>query len=388
VENHEAYVALNLLPGIGPVRVTQLLTVFGEPLRILAASGRELARVPGIGEQLAEVISGWERHCHLEEELALARKAGVQIITRAADAYPPLLREIHDPPLCLYLRGEVAALSRLDSSVAIVGSRHTTSYGVKIADNLATAAAVAGWVVVSGLARGIDTVAHEAVVRSHGCTIAVLGSGLGNVYPQENLALAHRICEAGGALVSEFPMMFPPDKRSFPMRNRVISGMTRGTVVVEAGSQSGSLITASQALDQGRQVFAVPGRVDSAQSRGCHALIKDGAKLVESFGDILEEFSCLPGLLVPPAEGRAENTAAAGHDGAGQSATADLHLTDLERKLLGLVGAGEVSIDALIAGLGEAPAKVLGALVSLEIRHLVRQLPGRRVSLRHKSAEG
>jgi DNA processing protein len=258
----------------------------------------------------------------------------------------------------------------------MVGSRHTTPYGVKMAEHLAMGAAYAGWPVVSGLARGIDTVVHEAVLRANGCTVAILGSGLGQIYPQENVALARRMAEQGGALVSEFPMEFHPDKRTFPMRNRIISGMTLGTLVVEAGATSGSLITATQAADQGRQVFAVPGRVDSPQSRGCHALIKDGAKLVETFDDIAEEFARLPGMLpTPPAAA----PSSAGTQAAASSSTTGLELSPLETTLLSLLGTADMAIDDLV-GAAEAPAaEVLSALLRLEMRRLVRQLPGRRV---------
>lgn len=371
----EAYVALNLLPGIGPLRVSQLLSLFGEPAAILAASRRELATVPGIGDKLAAVLCTWRDQCDPEVELRAAERSGVCIITREDAAYPPLLREIHDPPLCLYVRGELSALDGLRDAVALVGSRHTTTYGIKVAENLATAAAFAGWTVVSGLARGIDTVAHDSVLKAGGRTVAVLGSGLSCVYPQENIELARRIAAQNGAVVSEFPMMFRPEKRTFPMRNRIISGMTRGTIVVEAGLKSGSLITAAQALDQNRQVFAVPGRIDSPQSRGCHGLIKDGAKLVENFQDVLEEFigfQDFPGIT----------QAAANADAPTKSRRIrldDLQLSDIERKLLGVLGEAESPVDDLLATLDEPPAKILGAIVALEMRRLVRQLPGKRV---------
>jgi DNA processing protein len=335
-----------------------------------------LARVPGIGEKLSRVLSGWQRLCDPDEERQLASRAGVEIVTREDDAYPELLREIHDPPLCLYVRGDLACLPRLRGSIAMVGSRRTTLYGVAMAESLATAAAYAGWPVVSGLARGIDTVAHEAVLAAGGCTVAVIGSGLGYMYPQENLDLARRIASSGGAVISEFPMMFKPERRTFPMRNRIISGVSRGTVVIEAGTKSGSLITASQALDQNRQVFAVPGRVDSPQSRGCHALIKDGAKLVERFGDIVEEFTVLPGF----AGGASLSPAAAPATAeACESADELLQLPDLERKLLAFMGESDMAIDDLAQGVEEPVHNVLSALLMLEMRHLVRQLPGRRV---------
>lgn len=392
--NRDAYIALNLLPGIGPIRVNHLLTHFGDPCAILRAPEAELCRIQGIGPHFAGLIAH-RQPASLQDELQRCERAGVRIITREDAAYPAILREIHDPPLCLYLRGEEKVFSRLRQAVAMVGSRHTTSYGIAVADNLATAAAMAGWTVVSGLARGIDTVAHQAVVRMHGCTIAVLGSGLGHIYPQDNIELARAIVAEGGALVSEFPLMFPPDKRSFPMRNRIISGLTQGTIVVEAGTKSGSLITAGQALEQGRAVFAVPGRVDSPQSRGCHALIKDGARLVESFTDVLEEFNALPGLGrskhvsrdsgalfdLEALDAPAPETAAL--------AAEDLTLSELERNILTYLELnGEAVIDDVVTDLREPVAKLLGALVTLEIRHLVVQLPGKRVARRQAAVAG
>ncbi len=376
LDNAEAYLILNLLSGIGPLRVNQLLSFFGEARLILTASHAQLARVPGIGERFAEILCNWHMHCEPDKERELVERGGAVIVTREDAEYPPLLREIHDPPLCLYVRGNVKALENSQAAIAIVGSRRTTRYGIRVAENLASAAALAGWTVISGLARGIDTVAHQSVLRVEGCTIAVLGSGLGQIYPQENVELARRIMEDGGAVISEFPMLFRPEKRTFPMRNRIISGMTRGCIVVEAGHRSGSLITAAQALEQNRQVFAVPGPIDSPMSRGCHSLIKDGAKLVENFGDVLEEFVQLPGFS-------RSGTTVANKDenpkSEGELAYADLQLSELERKVLIFLGDGETVIDEMIAAFDEPASKVLGALVNLEMRRLVRQLPGKRV---------
>jgi len=385
LDSRTAYVALNLLPGIGPLRVNQLLSLLGDPAAILEAKRADLARVPGIGDRLAGLIHNWKQNCSLDTELDLVKKGGVALVTREDDEYPALLRQIHDPPLCLYVRGDAGLLGSMKMAIAIVGSRRTTNYGVRVAENLATAAAFAGWPVVSGLARGIDAVAHQATLSADGKTIAVLGSGLAHVYPQQNVDLARRIADSGGALVSEFPMLYRPDKRTFPMRNRVISGMTQGTVVVEAGLRSGSLITATQALEQNRQVFAVPGRVDSPQSRGCHALLKDGARLVETFDDILEEFSHLPGLR--PASATA-NSPATEEAQAAENIGADLQLSDTERKLLSFLGADETSIDALISAMEIPTPTVLGAIVTLEMRHIIRQLPGRRIVLHSRSFAG
>jgi DNA processing protein len=375
VDSADAYVVLNQVPGIGPLRAAQLLALYGAPEAILAASEAELARIPGIGGKLAAAVAGWRQVCDPDADRRQAERAGVTLVTRASADYPDLLAQIHDPPLCLYVRGSVAALRHCAHGVSMVGSRHTTSYGVQMAEHLALGAVYAGWPVVSGLARGIDTVVHEAVLKAGGCTVAVLGSGLGVIYPQENVPLARRIAEQNGALVSEFPMSFHPDKRTFPMRNRIISGLTLGTLVVEAGATSGSLITAAQAGEQGRQVFAVPGRVDSPQSRGCHALLKDGAKLVETFQDIAEEFCRLPGLPAPAPPPSAPAPASPP-----PSAAVALELSALEETLLTLLGPAETGIDDLVRAAGAPAAEVLGALLRLEMRHRVRQLPGRRVA--------
>jgi len=372
VDSRRAYLILNLLPGIGPLRVAQLLSLFPSPEAVLAASAAELARVPGIGGKLAGVISGWADQCDPARELEMIEQAGVLVLTRDDPDYPALLAEIHDPPLCLYLRGDPAALARTRGGISIVGSRRTTTYGTGVASRLATACAVAGWPVVSGLARGIDTMAHRATVEAGGTTVAVLGCGLAHMYPQDNLPLARRIVEEGGALVTEFPMTCRPDKRNFPMRNRIISGLTRGTIVVEAGLKSGSLITAASALDQGRTVFAVPGRVDSPQSRGCHALIRDGARLVETFQDVAEEFAGLPGLDLAVESAKAPIPS--------RELANDLTLSDIERKILSFLDENETAIDALIVATGEPPAQVLGTLLLLEMKRLVKQLPGRRVA--------
>ena len=372
MERREALIVLNLLGGIGPVRKKLLETEFGKVEDALTAGRVRLERIPGIGAKWAEVISQWESRCDLAAELKRIARAGVEILTEDDDDYPPLLREIHDPPICLYIYGNRKALKESRGAIAVVGSRHTTAYGVRMADALSSAAGYAGWPVVSGLARGIDTVAHEATLRAKGVTVAVVGSGLASLYPQENIGLAKRIAESGGAVITEFPMLFPPDRRAFPMRNRIISGMSQGTVVVEAGLQSGSLITANCALEQDRVVFAVPGPADVPQSRGCHALIKDGAKLVESFADIAEEFVLLPGLGRRAKDEKTDekNT---------KSRPVELQLHGLELKLWALLNDGERYIDDMIAEMDEDASSVLASLLSLEMKHLVKQLPGKRV---------
>lgn len=363
-----AYVILNLLPGIGPGKMQQLIEAFGAPEAIFSASETALLRVPGIGSRLVGTLRHWDQHCDAESELRLAQAAGVYVVTREDQAYPPLLKDIHDPPICLYVRGDLGALERCRQSIAIVGSRHTTAYGIQMASALASAAACAGFTVVSGLARGIDTAAHKATVSAGGCTIAVIGSGLCHLYPPENQRLAEEIAASGGAVISEFPLNHLPDKRNFPMRNRIISGLSRGTLVVEAGLLSGSLITAAQAIDQNRTVFAVPGRVDTPFARGCHNLLRDGARLVETFQDVLEEFSLLPNLQIKAVEKTAQ-----------AESRKPVALSALEYTVWEKLSDQESPIDELLAQCEEPPSRILGTLLMLEIKQVIRQLPGKHV---------
>ncbi len=372
IDEREALLVLNMLPGVGPCRKQLLFNEFGSCAEALGASVSRLERLPGIGSRLASLIAGWERHCDLAGELSRVSRAGVEVLIECDECYPPLLREISDPPICLYARGDVKSLRDSRCSLAVVGSRQTSMYGLRMADLLSRSVCYAGWPVVSGLARGIDTAAHEASLRAGGITIAVVGCGLAGIYPRENMDLSRRIVESGGCVVTEFPMLYRPDRRSFPMRNRIISGISRGTLVVEAGLKSGSLITASQALEQGRMVFAVPGPADVPYSRGCHALIKDGAKLVESFEDIADEFVLLPGLGMRGGEAPGETKSSKNSD-------EKLKLSGLELKLWNLLEGGEMGIDDLIGELDEDASSVLASLLSLELRHVVKQLPGKRV---------
>jgi len=383
LEARDAFIVLNLLPGVGPRRVRALLERFGDAAAVLSAPAADLARLPGIGESVAEVIHNWTAHCDPDAEIERARRAGVRLVTLADPEYPRLLKEIPDPPPVLYVRGDVEAL-QARNMIAIVGTRRPTVYGVSVAEMLGAGAALAGWVVASGLALGIDTAAHRAAVESKGRTVAVLGSGISRLHPQQNLSLARRIVETGGAIVSEFPMDFPPSRQTFPMRNRIIAGLSAGVIVVEAGDRSGALITAEQALEQGRTVFAVPGRVDTPQARGCHALLRDGARLVETFHDVIDEFAAFP-LLTPagPAEPHPVQKKTSAVRGTKASDTgSDLHIPPLERKVLDLIRQGEEEVDALIAAAGAPPHEVLSAIGMLELRRLVRQLPGRRVAVR------
>ena len=273
MDSREALVALNMIDGVGPVRVRQLLGHFAEAADILRASRAQLQKVQGIGPEITSAIAGWEKTVDLKGELERIQQFGCHIVIQSDENYPELLKQIYDPPVVLYVKGELAAKDK--NSVAIVGSRMTTHYGMEVARKLAYQLAYIGVTIVSGGARGIDSGAHLGALNAKGRTIAVLGTGINLIFPAENAELFERIA-AQGALITQFPFNRKPDKQSFPIRNRLVAGMTLGTVVVEANLTSGALITARMANDNGRQVFAVPGRIGSPRSKGCHGRIKNG----------------------------------------------------------------------------------------------------------------
>lgn len=352
-----------MIEHVGPVRLRMLLERFGDPVRILHCSRSELLQVAGVGEETATAIADWEATVDLTAELKRVQDYGCRVVIPEDEEYPALLREIYDPPIVLYVRGRLEARDK--NAVALVGSRRTTVYGTEMARKLAYQLAYTGVTVVSGGARGIDTAAHQGALSAKGRTVAVLGTGINIVFPAENAELFGRIT-AQGAVITQFPFNRPADRQSFPIRNRIVAGMTLGTVVVEAGLNSGALITAGMALDAGRQLFAVPGRVDSPQSRGCHDLIKKGAKLCESVEDILSEFEYLF-----PVASRPTTAAPAPHLPA-------LALSEHEETALGILGTEEQSIDEVIEKSGLPASAVAVALFSLEMKRLVRQFPGKR----------
>ena len=289
----EAYIVINMLSGIGPARMNILMTRYGNPCDILSAPEKELAVLPGMGRILAEKLANWEKYTDLEKELLIAEKSGVKIVTQADENYPSALRELRDAPLCLYVRGELP-VNIGERSIGIVGTRNISHYGTRMTRHLAESAAYANFTVISGLAYGVDACAHRSVLASGGKTISVLGGGLARLQPQDHVPLAREIVEKGGAVISEFPLETSPTRHTFPMRNRIISGLSTGVLVVEAGLNSGSLITANFALEQNKTLFAVPGHADDPGAAGCNSLIRQGAVLVESFDHILEEFEFLP----------------------------------------------------------------------------------------------
>jgi len=367
MDAREGLVALNMIEGVGPVRVRQLLEFFGDAPAVLRATRQQLLSVRGIGADTAEAIARWEDHVNLPGELKRIAEFGCRILTQDDAEYPSLLREIYDPPVVLYVKGTLRAGDK--NAVAIVGSRQTTHYGIETARKLGYQLAYTGVTVVSGGARGIDTAAHQGALSAKGRTIAVLGTAINIVFPPENAELFERIA-ANGAVISQWPFNRNGDRQSFAIRNRIAAGMTLGTVVVEANLTSGALITANFATEYGRQVFAVPGRIDSPRSKGCHDLIKKGAKLCEGVEDILSEFEYLfPSSNRPPSPAETGLLPA-------------LDLSENEQKVFEVLGKEELNIDDVIRKCGLPASATSVALFSLEMKRLIRQLPGK-VFVRH-----
>lgn len=352
---------LTMVPGVGPLTGRALLDRFGSAAGVLGAPVSALRDVPNVGAKLAERISGARREFDPAADLALCDRLGVRPVGCDDPGYPRPLGDIPDPPSLLYVRGTYEP--RDEIAIALVGSRKCTPYGLRVAERLAASLARVGVTVVSGLARGIDAAAHRGAMRAGGRTLAVLANGLAQVYPPEHEGLADEVA-AAGALISESPMRQGPLAGLFPQRNRIISGLCLGVVVVEATPRSGSLSTARHAVEQNREVFAVPGPVDSLSSQGCHRLLRDGARLVETVDDILEELGPLVReVRADPAE-------------PGVRHPAELTLSDLERSLLGRLDDRPVGVDQLIGLTGLTAAQVLATLSVLEMRRLVRRLPG------------
>jgi len=354
----EACVTLNLIPGMGPIRMRRLMDRFGSPEAILAARASELRSTQGIVADVADAIAHWEKHADPQAEIARAEKFGARIVAQSDPDYPPLLREIHDPPILLYVWGSLKSTDR--TAIGVVGTRKPSHYALTTSKKLSYQMAYAGVTVVSGLARGIDTAAHQGAIAANGRTIAVIGSGLERLYPPDNQELAELISQ-NGAVVTEFPMQFPPDRRTFPMRNRIISGMAFGILVIEAGFRSGALISANQAGEQGRSLYAVPGRIDSPNAMGSNTLIQQGAKLVMSAQDILDDFQILfptqPEILPPsPRE----------------------QLSVQETAVYDAIGDDPTSPDEIISKSRLPSGEVFSTLLALEMKRLVKQLPGTR----------
>jgi len=366
LDPRSAELLLALTPGIGPRLRKALLAHFGTAESVMTAAVSDLRAVPGIGQKLSRSIVQSRQEIDIEKELADCSANNVTVLVESEDAYPKALRTIPDPPGVLFVRGQIVPSDGI--AVAIVGTRHATQYGIAQAERLAGGLARCGYTIVSGLARGIDAAAHRGAMKAGGRTIAVLGSGVLNVYPPEHESLAGDVV-SHGALISENPPRSPPLSGAFPQRNRIITGLSLGVIVVEASERSGALISARHAMEQGREVFAVPGRVDSRMSKGCHRLLRDGAKLVETIDDVLEE---LGPLASPTPVASDEASPPIRHPG-------ELQLNEPEKAVLAAIDDEPIDIDSVIAASGLPVPNVLSTLSVLEMKRLVRRLGGNRV---------
>jgi DNA processing protein len=355
------WLALGRVKGLGGVGFKKLASSFADPTEALRASSAELERVEGLHREAIDGLVNFSSWVEIADEVRRIRDAGVKLVQFTSPDYPGRLRMIADPPPFLYMKGTLNADD--DKAVAIVGSRSASDYGRRVARDLSRGLAALGFTVVSGMARGIDGAAHESALQAGGRTVAVLGSGVERPYPPEHEGLYRRISE-NGAVVSELPIGTRPMAFNFPARNRLISGLSLGVVVVEATEKSGSLITAALALEQGREVFAVPGEAGASRSRGAHQLIRQGAKLVETVSDIVEE-------IAPQLARRAGNVAPAPQRALPPNATEDT------RKIFFLLQDNPLQVDQVIERSGLPAAQVLAILLDLELQGFIRQSPGK-----------
>ena len=362
--NVETALKLAMLPGIGPRNLASLLEHFGSAAAVLAAEGTQLAEVSGVGPKLIHAIKTADHHVDVGSVLAWCQENDVQVVARSQDNYPTMLGDLYDAPPILFIRGDLVAADEI--AVAMVGTRHATAYGLKQARHLAYLLAKAGVTVISGLARGIDAAAHEGAIDAGGRTLAVLGSGHANMYPREHGGLAKAIA-ADGAVISEYAPETKPHAGTFPQRNRLIAALSLATLVVEAPDRSGSLITARLAMEQNREVLALPGPVTSRASRGCNQLIRDGAKLVQTVDDILEELGPMRAPVKTDAGREVRNAS-------------ELTLNEVEQKVLDAIDESSTLVDQVIARSGLPAQRVIAVISVLEMRRLVRRLSGQYVS--------
>ena len=365
------WVALSLTPGLGPTRSRKLVEHFGSAEAVFRAS---LTELEGTGMQAvsAQSIASGKSAELAREEIARAAAAGIAIVSMDDLCYPPRLKEIYDPPLILYVRGAVEILTR--PGIAMVGTRHPTPYGSGMAERLACDLAAQGLVIISGMARGVDTASHRGAIVAKGKTIAVFGTGVDVIYPKENSRLSEQIVALGGALISEFALGTFAAPQNFPIRNRILSGMSVGVLVVEAAEYSGTRITARCALEQNRDVFAVPGNVTNKNSWGPNTLIKQGAKLVATWEDVWEDLPAEVRLaLTPPASPESSSASSA-------SLFPDEGLPPHEKRILSLLKADEARhIDELVEKLEAemSASEIFAALFELELTGKIRQMPGK-----------
>ncbi len=361
------WLALKFIKNVGNVGFKNLMETFGSPRAVFEAPITSLQKIPRITQKTARAIKTFDDWAQVERELELADKFGVSIITSDSPRYPKLLLTIYDFPPVLYVKG---ILSDQDNNIAVVGSRMASTYGRFVTERLCRELAMKGITIVSGMARGIDSAAHTGALAGRGRTVAVLGSGIDVIYPPENGNLFARIAEQG-AVITEFPFSTQPSAANFPARNRIISGLSLGVVVVEANEKSGSLITARIALEQGREVFAVPGSIDSPGAKGTHRLIREGAKLVENTYDILEEIMPQVNNTDITAESLNENFSQNRSDTSGV-------LTADEEAIMKLLGKKPVQLESLAEDSGYRMHDILSILTSLELSGHVEQLPGKK----------
>lgn len=362
------WLSLSLVPGLGPRGWKKLMAVYEGPGRVLLSSPEDLQKkVPGISRKVLSGIQGDNLKKAAEKELKKAEQLQVSIITQQDSAYPDLLKNIHDPPPLLYVKGDPGLLGSM--CIGMVGARASTTYGQRIASDLSRRLTFQGLTVVSGLALGIDTASHHGALKGSGATVAVLGCGIDVIYPRQNRKLYDEIA-SHGAVVSEYAFGTRPEAFRFPARNRIISGLSLGIVVVEAAKKSGSLITADFALEQGREVFAIPGRVDSSKSEGTHRLLQTGAKLVHTVEDVLEE---LPPFF---------SSSGSIEDEMPEIVSGVDAFSDDEEKLLRLMDVYPQAIDTLIQQSGMLPQKVNELLLLLELKGVVEALAGKQFQLR------
>ncbi len=359
---------LNSVNGLGPVKIKRLLEVFKKPQDVLEARENELAQIEGISSNIAASIKKAEKDFDIKKEFDLARIHNIKIISIFDKNYPENLKSIYDAPLYFYVKGELADSDNI--SLAVVGSRRASIYGLRSAEDISFELASKGLTIVSGLARGIDTAAHKGALKaSGGRTIAVLGNGLAKIYPPENTDIAEKIIAGNGCIISECPISSPPDKINFPKRNRIISGLSMGVLVVEAAKRSGALITADFALNENREVFAMPGKVDSLTSQGTHALIKEGAKLVENGDDILMEFTDkISNYLKNSGTVIKKNPAP--------------QLDKAENDVYKVLDKDEpLHIDEIVSRSNLNVNQTSGVLVKLQLKRLIKELPGKKYIL-------
>jgi len=367
----EQWLKLIRAEGVGPTTFGRLLKYFGSMDRALGASVSELTKVDGIGFKSAEQIAATRDKFDAAREVERAEKLGVWIINLADERYPALLKRIYDPPPVLYIKGSLSSADNL--SIAIVGSRRCSLYGQEQASRFAHLLSSAGFTVCSGMARGIDTFAHQGALAGSGRTIAVQGCGLGNVFPPENKRLFELIAESG-ACISELPLGYEPLSENFPPRNRIIAGLSLGTIVIEAGLKSGALITAEAALENGREVMAVPGKIDSPLSRGSNRLLKQGAKLVESVEDVAEALGYIGEQLQSHISVAAKKTSERVEESLFDAS--QFNLNDSERTIYDYLNKEPLHLEQIIAGTDLLPGNTNAGLISLQLKGLIKQLPG------------